>query len=420
MSKYLLIFYSLFCCAFSSTQPISITLNSCLKLARENYPLIRQLELITSSEEYSVSNISKSWLPQINLNAQASYQSEVTHFDLKIPGLNLPDPPNKDQYKINLEIGQVLYDGGQISAQKNISKAASKIEIIKTELELFKIQERIQQLFFGNLLIQKQISNIDLLQKDIEEQIKKAKAAYDVKAIAATVLYSLQAEQIKVHQRKEELKVSKSQWLLILSKFIGQKLDANTQFIMPETPTLNILINRQEIQLFDQQMSLTENQSKLQRSYSKPRMQAFVQLGYANPALNFLKNEFQSYYVTGLKFSWNLSTFYTIRNINRLNVLNKSITELQKESFEFNTQLNIIQQEEEIRKYQNLLASDKELISLRVKIKEAAKAQWENGVITVSDYLRELNAEEQARTNETLHQIQYLQSSYLHNYYSGN
>lgn len=382
--------------------------------------MINQLDLITKTEKYNVSNISATWWPQINLNAQATYQSDVTSFDVKIPGLPLPSPPNKDQYKISLDLAQVIYEGGQISAQKNIARTGAQIEIIKTESELYKIKERIQQLFFGNLLIQKQLNSGDLLNQDIEEQIKKAKAALDAKVISANSLYSLQAEQIKVHQRREEMKSLQNQWLLMLGKFINIKLDDNTILVTPATPAIISQINRPEIQLFDQQATLSDYQLENYKSSYIPHLGAFVQLGYANPALNFLKNEFNTYYIAGLKFNWNISAFYTKSNWKHINILNKNIAQLQKETFVFNTQLSIIQQQEEIRKYQNLLASDKELVELRNKIKDAAKAQWENGLITVSDYLRELNAEDQARNNEALHQIQFLQSTYLHNFYSGN
>ncbi len=420
MSKYLLSFFLFVIGSTGYTQTTSLSLDSCLSLARENYPMIKQLDLITKTEKYNVSNISKAWWPQFNLNAQATYQSEVTHFDLKIPGLDLPAPPNKDQYKIYLDIGQVIYDGGQISAQKNIARTSSRMEMIKTESELYKIKERVQQLYFGNLLIQKQLKSVDLLNIDLNEQIKKAKAALEAKAISANILYALEAEQLKADQRKDELKSSQAQWILLLSKFINRNLDSNVNFILPDAPPLNTQINRPEIKLYDQQASLSEYQYRNNRSSSIPHLQAFVQLGYSNPALNFLKEGFQSYYIAGLKFNWNLSSFYTKANGSRINISNKNIAELQKETFLFNSQLSLIQQQEEINKYQKLLATDKELVELRRKIKEAAKAQWENGVITVSDYLRELNAEEQARTNEAIHQIQFLQSAYLHHFYSGN
>jgi outer membrane protein TolC len=420
MIKYISLFYLLISCGAAYGQTTGISLDSCLMLAKENYPLIKQLNLLARSESYQVSNALKAWLPQAGLNAEASYQSDVTHLDIRIPGIEGPKPPNKDQYKINLDLGQTIYDGGQIAAQKNMLRTGSQIEMIRAESELYKIRERVMQLFFGNLLIQKQFRNIQLLNNDLDEQIKKAKAALDAKAIAPNSLYSLQAEQINIRQRQEELKSSQLQWLLMLSKFVGLRLDTNTIFNVPVAPVLSSQINRTELSLYDKQVQLADYQSKLNTSASIPKLQAYAQFGYANPALNFLENKFETYYIAGLRFNWNLSAFYSRRNSVRISNINKNIAELQKEAFVFNTELTMIQQQEEIQKYERLLANDRELMTLRMKIKDAAKAQWENGLITVSDYLRELNAEEQARTNYELHQIQYLQSGYLYNYYSGN
>jgi outer membrane protein TolC len=230
----------------ASTQIGEISLDSSLKLAYEFYPMINQLGLIQSSESYTVSNLSKSWWPQFSLNAQATYQSDVTHISVDIPNLPLPAPPPKDQYKATLDVTQWIYDGGQIAAQKNIARTNSKIEIIRTQTELYKIKERIQQLFFGNLLLQSQIKNLELTASDISEQLKKAKASYDARTIPASSYYSLQAEQIKNQQRIEELLASRRQWLQMLSRFLNKQLDENTNFVLPSAPAAKNELQRIE------------------------------------------------------------------------------------------------------------------------------------------------------------------------------
>jgi outer membrane protein TolC len=417
--KYIFILLIGFTSIHLNSQTLQLSLDTCLTLAIKNYPAIHQLDLITQSEKYTLSNITKAWWPQFNLNAQASYQSDVTHLDINIPNLPIPEGPDKDQYKFNLDVAQMIYDGGQISAQKNIAKTNSKLEILKTETELYKVKERILQLYFGNLLIQQQLASIDLLINDIEAQIQKSQAALEAKIIAANSLYILQAEKIKANQKREELDFTRSQWLLMLSHFIKLKLGIKTVFLLPVEPMLNLTLNRPELAIIDQQISLLNDQNNLSTSMSRPRVAAFGQFGYANPALNFLESGFQSYYIAGVRFSWNLSSFYTTRNTNRLFISNKNIASLQKESIVFQTQLQLIRQMEEIRMYRSLSIDDKKLIELRKKITEAAKVQLDNGIISASDFIRELNAEEQARTNEMLHKIQYLQSTYLYNYYSG-
>lgn len=400
-------------------QHIKISLDSCLILARKNYPQIRQLDLLVKTGEATVSVLNKAWLPQINLNAQASYQSDVTSLDIRIPGFPTPDPLNKDQYKFYADLGQLVYDGGSLNLQKKLTRTNAKLEISKVETELYKLNDRILQLYFGILLSQYHQRSLDLLENDLVEQINKATVALNAKTIAANTLYLVQAEKLKLDQRRIELNVQKNQLLHTLSLFINRNLDTNTELIEPTNPVLSPVIQRPELQLVDQQIYLANLQWKLSRSKAIPKINLFGQLGYSNPALNFLKNEFQFYYLGGLKLNWNFSALYQYRSDSKISILNKNLAELQRESFLFNTRISMMQQSQEIQKYVQLLKSDKDLIELRVKIKNASKSQFENGIITASDYLRELNAEEQARTTEYIHKVQFLQSQYLFYYYSG-
>lgn len=411
---------SLFChCDQMVAQAVKINLDSCLILARRNYPQIKQLDLLVKTGETTVTILNKAWLPQVNVNAQASYQSDVTSLDINIPGFPTPDPLNKDQYKFYADIGQIIYDGGSINLQKKITRANAKLEISKVETELYKLNDRILQLYFGILLSQFQQKSLDLLEKDLVEQINKATVAYNAKTIAANTLYLIQAEKLKLDQRRIDVNSQKNQLLQMLSVFINRNLEANAELIEPPNPILSPVIQRPELQLVDQQIYLSNLQLKLNRSKSIPKINLFGQFGYSNPALNFLKNEFQLYYIGGIKLNWNFSALYQYRSETKVSILNKNLAELQRESFLFNTRLNLMQQNQDIQKYVQLLKSDKELIELRIKIKNASRSQYENGIITVSDYLRELNAEEQARTTEFIHKVQFLQSQYLFYYYSG-
>lgn len=411
---------SLFChCDQMVAQAVKINLDSCLILARRNYPQIKQLDLLVKTGETTVTILNKAWLPQVNVNAQASYQSDVTSLDINIPGFPTPDPLNKDQYKFYADIGQIIYDGGSINLQKKITRANAKLEISKVETELYKLNDRILQLYFGILLSQFQQKSLDLLEKDLVEQINKATVAYNAKTIAANTLYLIQAEKLKLDQRRIDLNSQKNQLLQMLSVFINRNLETNAELIEPPNPILSPVIQRPELQLVDQQIYLSNLQLKLNRSKSIPKINLFGQFGYSNPALNFLKNEFQLYYIGGIKLNWNFSALYQYRSETKVSILNKNLAELQRESFLFNTRLNLMQQNQDIQKYVQLLKSDKELIELRIKIKNASRSQYENGIITVSDYLRELNAEEQARTTEFIHKVQFLQSQYLFYYYSG-
>ena len=389
----------------------TLSLEQCYQLSRENYPLIKKQELIKKSEQYTIENALKGWLPQINIVGQASYQNEVTELPVKLPNISV-NPLSKDQYKVYADVSQNIFDGGNIKNQKIIAKAQSEIQSQQIEVELDKLKERINQIYFGILLTDKQLSQLQLTKSDINEGIKKAEAQLKNGVIFRSNLDVLKAELVKNEQREIELKSVKQTYLQMLSFFIKRNLDENTNLQTPEKTLISETNNRSELKLFDAQKTLIEAQKKLVNTKNTPKLGAFFQGGYGKPGFNMLKNEFDTFYMAGVRLNIPISGFYTKKN--ELQLLNNQSqdVEIQKENFLFNQNFTEIQQKSDLDKIQNLIDKDDELITLRKSIKNASLAQLENGVITTNDYLREVNAEEQAVLNKISHEIQYLLTQY--------
>ena len=389
----------------------TISLEQCYQLSRENYPLIKKQELIKKSEKYTIENALKGWLPQINIVGQASYQNEVTELPVKLPNISV-NPLSKDQYKVYADVSQNIFDGGNIKNQKIIAKAQSEIQSQQIEVELDKLKERINQIYFGILLTDKQLSQLQLTKLDINEGIKKAEAQLKNGVIFRSNLDVLKAELVKNEQREIELKSVKKTYLQMLSFFVKRNLDENTNLQTPEKLLITETNNRSELKLFDAQKMLIAAQKKLVNTKNTPKLGAFFQGGYGKPGFNMLKNEFDTFYMAGVRLNIPISGFYTKKN--ELQLLNNQSqdVEIQKENFLFNQNFTEIQQKSDLDKIQNLIDKDDELITLRKSIKNASLAQLENGVITTNDYLREVNAEEQAVLNRISHEIQYLLTQY--------
>ena len=409
------------CMVNATAQENKFDLNECYKLARENYPLIKQKDLMNLSTAYSVSSANKAYLPQFTINGQASYQSDVTSIDIKIPGFPSIESPSKDQYKIYAELNQVLYDGGATGNQKKLLKLSNEAEKQKTEVELYKIKDRINQLYFGILLIDEQLKQVDLVKSDLNESIKKTNTAITNGTAYQSNLNLLKAELLKSDQRTLEFKSSRKSFISMLSLFIGKDIPESSVFIKSElTIATTNTINRPELNLFTLQQSLLDQQLNLMGTKNLPKASLFLQGGYGKPALNLLKNAFDSYYIGGVRLNWNLSNFYTNKNDHLINGVNKQLIDNQKDVFLFNTNLTVTQQSEESNKLAQLIKLDEEIVSLKSKVTIASKAQLENGIITTSDYLREFNAEDQAKSSLILHQIQLLQSQANLKTISGN
>lgn len=399
----------------------SLTIEMCHELARNNYPLIQQKQLIEQSTAYSIANIGSGHLPQISINAQATYQSDVTQVPMAAPGFNI-EPLSKDQYKIFGEVSQSLYDGGAIKGQKSLTETKGHVEDQQLEVELYKIKERINQLFFGILLVDEQTAQIELLQKDLERNIKRAEAAVKNGTAFKMSVELLQAENLKATQRMIETQSMREAYITMLGYFINQPLDETTVLTRPTVLTFEDqpVLSRPELTLFNYQRELLGTQYELGKTKTLPRVGLFLQGGYGKPALNQLKNEFDTYYLGGIRLNWSLSGFYNSKRDKQLRDLNLQQVNAQKETFEFNTNLLTTQQKQELNKLNKLIEVDDQIIELRTSIKTTAEAQQENGVITTNDYLRELNAEDQAKQNRLLHEMQLLMALYAYQNTIGN
>ena len=403
--KYLFLLY----CFSMNAQ--TLTLQQCYQLARENYPLIKRNDLLAKSKDYTVENASKAWLPQINILGQATYQSDVTQLPIKLPNATV-EPLSKDQYKFFADVNQTIFDGGMIYNQKKIAELQSQTEIQKNEVELEKLKDRINQLFFGIIQTDEQINQLDLSKSDLQNGLKKAEAQLKYGTILRSNVDVLKAQLINIEQQQIELKSLKSSFIKMLSFFINKNLDENTQLEKPEKLLLTNENNRPELKLFDLQKQLSESQKSLIKSKNLPKLGAFLQAGYGKPGLNMLKNEFDTFFIGGIKLNIPISGFYTKSNELALIDNQQQDIDIQKENFLFNQKFSMIQNSNDLEKIQKLIDKDIEIISLRESIKKASLAQLENGVINTNDYLREVNAEEQAKISKIKHEIQYLLTQY--------
>lgn len=402
------------------SQTGSFTLTQCYELAKKNYPLIKQRALIAQSKEFSIANLRTGYLPQVSINGQATYQSAVTQVPISFPGVDIK-PLSKDQYKIYADVNQSLFDGNVIKNQSLVQETSARVEDQKLEVELYKINDRINQIFFGVLMMDEQARQIELIKKDLNSSIAKMEASIANGIAFKTSADILQAELLKTEQRIIETRANRMAFLDMLGLFLNQQLDEKTILEKPQpTDATADAINRPELTLYNFQSELLGSQYRLNNTKVQPKVGLFVQGGYGRPGLNALLNEFSTYYIGGLRVNWNIGGYYNLKRDKQLLDVNVQSLNAQKETFLFNTKVSLTQQTGEITKLQELIAVDRKIIELRARIKSTAKAQLDNGVITANDYVRELNAEDQANENLIFHEIQLLLNQYAFKTTSGN
>ncbi|HTS46181.1 MAG TPA: TolC family protein [Puia sp.] len=402
-----------------SQPPQMITLEQCYQLARKNYPLINQKDLIRKTRDYSVENASKGYLPQWNSGGQITYQSEVTGIPFKIPGFEIPTL-SKTQYKVYGEIDQTIYDGGEIHLQKQTDNVNASIQDQNIEVQLYTLKDRINQVYFGILLFIEQIKQNELQQSDLEQVVKATQAAVDNGSGYRSNLDEAKVELLKSQQNNINLRATKAGYLTVLGLFINQKLDDSTRFEWPVETVINPAINRPELRVYDYQKMLYDVQQKQLSAELRPKFAAFIQGGYSLPGLNFLKTTPEFYYIGGIKMDWPLGSLYTLKNNKRILDIYRKTQDIEKETFLFNTNQSLEQQNSDIIKYQQLIKKDNDIIVLRTSIKNAGISQAQNGVITVHDFLTYVNDENSAIQDRLLHQVQLLLAEYSYKTTSGN
>ena len=398
----------------------SVTLDSVQELARKNYPAIKQKDLLKKTASLNVSNLNKNFLPQFSVNGQASYQSDVTSIDITLPGGLTFESPSKDQYKFTADVNQLIYDGGVTKQQKAIAEMNAVVEDQQVEVELYKVKEKVNDIFLSILYTDELIKQTELVEKDLQTGLKKVDAQVQNGVAFRSSANILKADLLKTGQRRIELEATRKALIETLALFTAQKISGQSVFEKPSvTSDLSNDISRPEIKLFNNQVSLLAQQNKLINSRNLPRTSLFFQGGYGRPALNLLKNEFEPFYVTGVKLNWALNGFYTKKNDRQLVKINQDIVDTKRETFLLNTNAQLATQRNEIDKLLKLIESDNEIIELRRSVTDAAKAQLENGVMTANDYLVEVNAEDQSRQVLIGHQLQLLQAQIVYNTIKG-
>lgn len=416
MNRY--IFLLLLALGFLSTPAFGqLSIDQCQEKARKNYPQIKQYSVIEQTGAYNISNANKGYLPQLSFSAQATYQSDVTEIPAslgqilsQLTGQNVTIASmSKDQYKMVAELQQTIWDGGMISSQKEQIKATTELEKQKLEVDLYTIKERVNQIFFGILALNEQKIQIDLLQKELQTNYEKIKAYMQNGVANQADLDMIRVEQLKVKQKKAELNAIQKSYREMLAVMIA---DTTALTAALEKPVFDTDMNREfgikrpELKLFDAQTSLFASQEKMIRAGNLPKLGVFGQGGYGNPGLNMFNPGFTPYYILGAKLTWNFSGLYSQGNHLQKIALNKQTVASQKETFLFNTNLKVVNAQNEIAKIKEQIKSDDEIIALRKNIKKAAEVKVENGTLTVTDLIREINAESTAIQEKALRQIQ--------------
>ena len=416
----------------------SQTLKECQQAAEQNYPLIRQYELIEKTTALTVTNIQKGWLPQISASAQATYQSDVAAFPDQMKGLYQQMGLDlkglaKDQYRVGVDINQTIYDGGAISSQKTIAREQGKVQAAQNEVGLYQVRKRVNEMYFSLLLLDEQLR----LNKDLQELLanneKKLSSMVKNGTAAESDLLNVQAERLNAIQQATNLQSQKQMLVRMLSTFCGMEVkDPQKPGIPVHAPqqeeyaaaSQQLLSLHPELKALDAQRGLLDAQEKALDAALRPKLGVFAQGFYGYPGLNMfedmMRHDWSLNGIVGARLTWNIGALYTRKNDKAKLDGQRSMVDVQRETFLFNNNLEQIQQNENITRYKKLMTDDEKMLSLRSAVRKAAESKLSHGIIDVNDLIREINQENAAKVQQSIHEIEMLKQIYDLQYTKGN
>ena len=407
------------------TAGAQLTLEECYRQARANYPLIRQYGLIEKTREYNLENAARGYLPQLAFSAQATYQSDVTRIPIDLDalgftGVEIPTL-SQDQYKAELSLSQTIWDGGAIRSRRKVLRTQADVDKHNLDVSLYALRDRVNQLYFGILLTDARLGQSRVLQDELQRHLDQV-ASYINNGIANQADYdALRVELLKARQDEAQLRHARRAYLAMLSRFVGQELREGVTLEKPCGDRPKVSRNqRPELALFEAQIRNLRAQDTGITAGLTPRLSLFATGGYGKPGLDMFENKFQLYGLAGVRLSWNISNFWTQKNDRRKIQTGIQSVEAQRETFLFNTALEVEQHNATIDRYVEQLKYDDEIIALRRSVRRASEAKMANGTLSGTDLASDIHAEQTAIQEKIVHEISLLMAVYEHKYATNN
>lgn len=381
-----------------------ITLEECYNWVSINYPLAKQKELLDKQLKFDIDAISAEKLPQFDLSAQATYQSDVT--EVPIPNSSV-EPLNKDQYKATFTANQLIYGGGVVPASAKVREAEAKAMQQQVEVSLYQLKKQVNQLYFSTLLLQEKQKLLIAKKEQLEAKLKEVKSGVQYGVLLPASDKVLEAELLKINQQFIEIEQNKLSLLKTLSSLTGKEITSqtvltDTEIVMDASASLK----RPEMSLFNYKKEQLEASKELMAKENVPKLMGFATGGYGNPGLNMLDNSFQAYYMVGLKLNWNVFDWNANKRKRESLQVNSDIIDNEESIFQLNTSIELDQQLSEIQKLISIIDADKEIVKLREEVLASANSQLQNGVITSSQYITELTNLYESQNELSTHKIQ--------------
>lgn len=397
----------------------TITLHECYEKAMENHPVGLQKAELEKISNLNKDIIASYWLPQSVFNAQVTYQSDVIDIGMGLPGFDFPSP-TRDQCRMSVEVQQMIYDGGSTKNRQKLREAQHQAELDEIEVQLYQVLEQVNQYFFRHFILKENLTIMDLTMEEIFQRLHSVRSGVENGALLPSTQWALEAELLRLEQKKDELLAMITSNLEILGILTGETLTDKKPLLPAEMLQEEKPLNRPEFRLFESQKESLFAASRLTSTARMPRVSTFLQTGYGRPGLNMLSEDFDFFYLAGIRLSWNIWDWDKTNKERQIQQVKAELVNTQQQVFEQKINIALTSVTSHISQLEKTTEKDMQIIALREKIMESAGSQLQNGVITSTDYLQQVNALARAKTEYQTNQIRLIQARAEFNIITGN
>lgn len=391
------------------------TLDDCIGWAYDNYPQIKEMSLIEMTKGIDLKNAAYAWLPHLNISGKATWQSEVVEMPMDIPGMDINIP--HDQYGLTAEFTQQIWDGGTSRSQKELAEAGAEVKKTQLETNLWSIRSRVQNVFLGIILIDKQLELNRLLRESLERSSEEVKSRMEAGVALPSDLDQVSVNILSCLQQRASLDADRKSYVKILGLLTGRDM-TDVELAVPQDAVNYVddgardFETRPEMAFYAAQLKQNEFQRRQLNTLISPKLNLSLQGGYGRPGMNMLSGDFSGYFVAGLKLQWNIGALYT-RGLDKRKVnADAQKIDLTRKSFILNSSVEAEQKNNAILKARDVLEKDSEIIGLRQRIRASGENQYREGTIKMNDYLSMLDEEYKAKANESMHEVQLMMAVY--------
>ncbi|NOU45878.1 MAG: TolC family protein [Bacteroidales bacterium] len=396
------------------------SLNQLMDSAINHFPVSSQRLVYDRNTQLNQENIEQTFYPTMQLNGQVSYQSEVTQLKIPIQGFTAPEMA-KDWYKLNLDISQMIYDGGSRKSQREIETFNFKGQVNNVLQQEFHFKEMISKIYFRILLFDKSIGVLKSSAKSLQGTLDEMQAALKGGTILQADVNAIKAEYLGLYQKIQEAESNKMAAIDLLSVYTAVPVKANDSLLIPPVSDDFIYVNlRPELTQLKLQQEKLGKMKSLLGAKQRPIVQAYGQLGYGRPGLNMLEDDFKGYYIAGLRLNYKFWDWNTTNREKQLLGLQQQVLESEKENFDLNLRANFASQLQEIEKLKNLIETDKEIIALQETVVEASKKRLKSGTITTAAYIQEFEKYTRSQLNYQMNTIKLVNANIDYMFLTGN